>query len=92
MCPQLGTVVLGTAVTLYEFGPAPLRLSNACSLDLQFVKLYRERLGREERDEPVGGPEVLRVAVAVSGRLAENARGEANRVDDPELANAEAGV
>ena len=38
------------------------------------------------------GPKSLRVTVAVRRRLAEHARRQSNRVDDPELANAEARV
>ena len=62
------------------------------SFDFQLVQPQRERLGCDERDQAVRGAEVARVAIAVRRGLAEDPRCQPNRVDDPELANAEAGV
>ena len=62
------------------------------SRQLQLAELEGEGLGRDERGEAIGGAEVVRVAVAVRRRLAEHPGRQPNRVNDPKLANAEAGV
>jgi hypothetical protein len=57
---------------------------------MKLVETERKGLRSEEGREEVGGREIARVSISRLGRLSKHARRELDRVDDPELADAEA--
>ena len=74
------------------FGIRSVERRERRSAQLQLVEPRRERVRREERDDPVPGRNVTRFVVAPSGRFAEDARRQPDRIDHPEFTDAEARI